>query len=90
LVDPDAARAWVTALVPRYNTPHRHRAIGFVTPEDRHTGRDIGIVAQRATVNQTARATKPEHRRGTTRDWSRPTTVYLNDARSATAALDTG
>jgi transposase InsO family protein len=89
-VDLDAARAWVTAFVTWYNTPHQHSAIRFVTPDDRHTGRDLAILAQRATVYQTARATKPERWRGTTRDWSRPTTVYLNDARSATAALVTG
>lgn len=89
-LDLDAARAWVTAFVTWYNAQHQHSAIQFVTPDDRHAGRDIAILAQRTTVYQTARATKPERWRGTTRDWSRPTTVYLNDARSATAELVAG
>ena len=81
----DAARAWVEAFVAWYNHDHHHSGIQFVTPDDRHTGRDIAILAQRAAVYQTARTQHPERWRGNTRDWSRPTTVYLNDARSASA-----
>ena len=88
--DLDAARTWVKTFVTWYNHHHQHSAIQFVTPDDRHTGRDITILVQRAAVYQAARATTPERWRGTTRDWSRPTTVYLNDARSATAGLVTG
>ncbi len=89
-VDLDAARAWVTAFVTWYNHQHQHSAIQFVTPDDRHTGRDIAILQQRAAVYQAARAYHPERWRGPTRNWSRPTTVYLNDARSATALVVTG
>lgn len=39
---------------------------------------------------EAARAHHPERWRGTTRDWSRTTTVYLNDARSATADVVAG
>ena len=89
-VDLDAARAWVMAFVAWYNHHHQHSAIQFVTPDDRHTGRDIAMLAQRDLVYQAARATHPERWRGTTRNWSRTTTVYLNDARSATADVVTG
>ena len=89
-VDLDAARAWVAAFVTWYNHQHQHSAIQFVTPDDRHTGRDIAILQQRAAVYQAAREHRPERWRGTTRAWSRPTTVYLNDARSATAMVVTG
>ncbi len=68
-----------------YNHDHHHSGIQFVTPDDRHTGRDIAILAQRATVYRTARTQHPERWRGNTRDWSRPTTGDLNDARSASA-----
>ncbi|WP_411279868.1 hypothetical protein [Gemmatimonas sp.] len=81
---PDAARAWVTAFVTWYNHQHQPSAIHFVTPDDRHTGRDIAMLAQRAAVYQAARAHRPERWRGATRHWAR-TTVYLNDAQSATA-----
>jgi transposase InsO family protein len=89
-VDLDAARAWVAAFVAWYNHQHQHSAIQFVTPDDRHTGRDMAILEQRAAVYQAARANRPERWRGTTRNWSRTTTVYLNDARSATADVVTG
>ncbi len=84
----DGARAWVAAFVTWYN--HQHSAIQFVTPDDRHTGRDLAILEQRAAVYQAAPAHRPERWRGTTRNWLRPTTVKLNDARSATAELVAG
>jgi transposase InsO family protein len=89
-VDLEAARAWVTAFVTWYNHHHQHSAIRFVTPDDRHTGRDIAMLAQRDAVYQAARASHPERGRGTTRNWSRPTTVYLNDAPSTAALVVTG
>ena len=89
-VDLDAARAWVAAFVTWYNHQHQHSGIPFVTPDDRHTGRDVAIRAQREAVYQAARATKPARWRGTTRNGSRPTTVYLNDARSAMVDVITG
>ena len=39
---------------------------------------------------EAARAHHPERWRGNTRDWSRTTTVYVNDARSATADVVAG
>ena len=37
------ARRWATALVRWYNEEHRHSAIGFVTPSQRHAGQDMAI-----------------------------------------------
>ncbi|MBC7620886.1 MAG: hypothetical protein H7293_18195 [Candidatus Saccharibacteria bacterium] len=34
------ARRWVTELTHWYNHEHRHSAIGFVTPEQRHAQMD--------------------------------------------------
>jgi putative transposase len=90
LVDLDEARASVAALVTWYNHHHQHSAIQFVTPDERHTGRALAILQQRVTVYQAARTHRPERWRGNTRNWSRITTVHLNDARSATAAAVTG
>ena len=55
-VDLNAARAWVAAFVTWYNHQHQHSAMQFVTPDDRHVGRDIAILEQRAAVYQAARA----------------------------------
>lgn len=46
----DAAREWVHSFVRWYNHAHRHSAIQFVTPAERHSGRDRAILAQRKAV----------------------------------------
>ncbi len=46
----DAAQTWVADFVEWYNHEHQHSAIRFVTPADRHEGRDLAILARRAAV----------------------------------------
>lgn len=53
-----AARAWVERFVAWYNASHLHSGIRFVTPEQRHAGADVAILAQRNTVRCGA-AAKP-------------------------------
>lgn len=36
----EAARTWVHAFVTWYNSVHRHRGIQYVTPNERHHGKD--------------------------------------------------
>lgn len=72
------ARRWVTALVHWYNHEHRHSAIGFVTPEQRHTQIDIDLLQARDKVYLAARAANPNRWSGTTRDWSHISKVHLN------------
>jgi len=43
----EAAREWVHGFVSWYNDEHRHSAIRFVTPSERHSGADKDILAQR-------------------------------------------
>lgn len=74
----EAARAWVDAFVRWYNTEHLHSAISFTIPADRHSGRDVAILAQRAEVYRSARRRHPERWSGATRDCSRVETVTLN------------
>jgi putative transposase len=50
-----AARNWVAGLVRWYNHEHRHSAIRFVTPAQRHANLDQDILDRRATLYQTAR-----------------------------------
>ena len=75
------AREWVLGFVRWYNEEHRHSAIKFVTPEERHTGADIEILEGRAALYERAKAARPERWRGKTRNWSRPKLVYLNPDR---------
>jgi len=43
-----------------YNDEHRHSAIRFVTPSDRHAGRHLGVLERRREVYEAARARHPE------------------------------
>jgi transposase InsO family protein len=72
------ARAWVEQFVRWYNTEHLHSGIRFVTPDDRHAGRDVQILAQRHAVYERAKASKPARWSGHTRNWSPVGSVRLN------------
>ncbi len=76
--DMAAARAWVVAFVRWYNTTHLHSAIRFVTPEDRHSGREALLLAHRRTVYAAARAQHPERWTTKTRNWDPVAEVRLN------------
>lgn len=43
----EAAREWVLGFVQWYNAEHRHRALKFVTPNERHSGLAHEVVAKR-------------------------------------------
>lgn len=74
----DGARQWVAQFVSWYNTGHRHSAIRYVTPEQRHTGADIAILARRRAVYEDARRRMPRRWSGGIRNWSRIAAVVLN------------
>jgi transposase InsO family protein len=72
------ARKWVTKLVEWYNNEHRHSAIGFVTPVQRHEGLDEQLLNNRKAVYETAYAKNPKRWSGNTRNWQRIQKVHLN------------
>ncbi|MFI9653069.1 IS3 family transposase [Guyparkeria sp. GHLCS8-2] len=74
----EAAREWVHGFVHWYNRTHRHSAIRFVTPAERHAGQDAAILAQRKAVYEAARRRRPERWSGKTRAWSPIGEVWLN------------
>jgi len=75
------AEAWVRDFVHWYNHVHRHSGIRFVTPADRHAGRDEAILERRRRVYDAARRAHPERWTGATRSWSAIKTVTLNPER---------
>lgn len=79
-----AARRFADQLLTWYNHEHQHSQISYVTPDDRHHGRDIAILQRRNTVYQRARQKHPRRWSRQTRDWSRKTTVHLNPTRVET------
>jgi hypothetical protein len=79
------ARRWVTDLVQWYNHEHRHSAIKFVTPEQRHAGQDISMLKSREVVYAAARKANPGRWSGATRNWSRIEEVHLNPTTAPSA-----
>jgi len=73
-----SARQWVQSLVNWYNYEHRHSAIGFVTPEQRHTGQDIELLQQRTAIYNEARQKNPLRWSKNIRNWNRVEDVHLN------------
>ena len=82
----DAAWAWVERFVAWYNGEHRHSAIGFVTPDERHRGVDIDVLASRRRVYEAARARTPSRWSRGIRAWSAPAEVALNPRDRSTRA----
>jgi putative transposase len=82
----EAAQLWVEGFVAWYNTEHLHSAIGFVTPEDRHTGRDEAILAKRRQIYAAAKRRNPERWSGRPRTWKRVEEVTLNPEKTKSAA----
>ena len=72
------ARRWATRLVRWYNEEHRHSAISFVTPNQRHAGQDLTLLANRVAVYERARQANPRRWSKQTRDWSYIDHVNLN------------
>jgi putative transposase len=82
----EEARTWVHGLVGWYNDTHRHSAIGFVTPSERHAGNGDAILAQRRAVYEAAKARHPHRWSRHTRRWDAPATVWLNPPPKTEAA----
>jgi transposase InsO family protein len=76
--DVTEARQWVTKLVEWYNHEHRHSAIRFVTPAQRHEGLDGKLLDNRKVVYEAARAKHPQRWSGSSRNWQKIQTVHLN------------
>ena len=72
------ARRWVTDLVHWYNDEHRHSAIRFVTPNQRHAQQDKHLLAARAAVYERARQNHPQRWSKQCRYWRRVDQVHLN------------
>jgi transposase InsO family protein len=83
--DVASASRWVTRFVDWYNGTHRHSAIRYVTPDQRHHGRERAILAKRHNLYQRMRRAYPERWSGVTRNWLPIGPVVLNPERPATA-----
>jgi hypothetical protein len=79
----EKARAWVERFVSWYNTEHRHSGIQFVTPSERHEGKENAVLEARHELYEQAKARHPERWSRTTRDWTPVGEVALTPAGKA-------
>ena len=77
----EQAREWVNRFVAWYNHEHRHSALKFVTPAQRHAGQAEELLRKRVELYEAARARHPQRWSGDIRDWSLAPTVCLNPER---------
>ncbi|MBE2279145.1 MAG: hypothetical protein IAE91_02035 [Ignavibacteriaceae bacterium] len=68
---------WVQSFVDWHNNVHLHSAIHFVTPSDRHSGKDVEVLAHRHKIYQAAKGIHPERWSGKTRNWEHEEQVAL-------------
>ena len=76
------ANRWVARFVDRYNGTHRHSAIRYVTPDQRHLGHERAILKNRHELYERARRVNPERWSGSTRNWLPVGLVVLNPERA--------
>ena len=74
----DMAREWCAQFVDWYNEKHKHSALKFVTPAQRHRGEDVDILTQREELYRLAKEANPPRWSGATRNWTRPQYMVLN------------
>jgi putative transposase len=81
--DLNAARCWV------HEFEHRHSAIRYVSPAERHAGQDRGILSRRHKLYTRAREANPRRWARHTRNWQPIAVVTLNPERDSvvTAAV---
>ena len=80
--DVEAARSWVAGFVEWYNTKHKHSAIRFVTPDQRHFGHEAELLAKRAALYELARRRNPNRWSCQSRNWSPAPAVRLGPVRT--------
>lgn len=79
----ELARDWANAFMHWYNHEHKHSALKFVTPAQRHRGEDVQILADRKAVYERAKEKNPLRWSGNTRNWEHQTTMALNPMKEA-------
>ena len=72
------ARLWVQKFIEWYNEDHRHSALKYVTPNERHEGKATALLQARAALYEDARKANPSRWSTSTRNWKLADAVYLN------------
>jgi transposase InsO family protein len=84
----EAAQQWVACFVGWYNYEHRHSAIRFVTPAQRHSGEEHRILHHRKQVYEEARCKNPNRWSRRIRNWNPIAEVILNPSEQKSAVAE--
>jgi transposase InsO family protein len=79
----DEARAWASTFVRWYNHDHRHSAIRYVSPAQRHAGHDRAILERRHALYVQCKSRNPRRWARHTRNWHPIRLVTLNPERDS-------
>lgn len=74
----EETKVWTEKFVHWYNHQHLHSGISFVTPHDRHYGKDKTILEVRRQTYQKAYDRNPLRWTGQPKAWVRQEVVYIN------------
>ncbi len=83
--DIEDAKEWVIRFTNWYNNEHRHRALKFVTPDQKHRGDDKYILAVRSKTYRLAERDNPARWSKGTRNWTPIKFTLLNPDRKMRA-----
>lgn len=72
------SQSWVDKFVFWYNTQHLHSSIRYLSPDDRHYGREGYILAERKKVYEAAKVLNPNRWSKDIRNWKPVQGVWLN------------
>ena len=81
--DIESCRDWVENFVHWYNTEHKHSKLNYVTPSERHDGKDEEILEHRAKVLLAAKERNPARWSGGIRCCEAAGEVHLNPIKTA-------
>ena len=84
--DKEEACQWAAAFVHWYCHEHRHSAIKFVTPHQRHSGQAVAICERRTQLYEQARRRHPRRWSQSIRCWCQPDVVWINEPPDDTTA----
>jgi len=82
------AREWVANFVSWYNNQHLHSGIKFVTPNQRHLGKDGKILQKRMQVYEEAKKRNPHRWSRGIRNWKKDCEVHLNPEKGKSSCLE--
>ncbi len=86
--DIEGAKAWVIRFTDWYNNEHRHSALKFVTPDQKHRGNDKDVLAVRARTYRLAQRDNPARWSKGIRNWTPVKFALLNPDSKMRAKLE--